>query len=142
MNYWSLRDSLAQVGRFMLVGGSGVVVDFSCYWALTRGFSWWQEHFVLASSVAAIIAASNNFYWNRRWTFRSQEQSWLRQYGGYLLVTGLNILLVQVGLWLAVRFLGWYDLLAKIIILALVTTLYFLVLRQLVFRPAAVSAEV
>ncbi|MBI5466577.1 MAG: GtrA family protein [Candidatus Kerfeldbacteria bacterium] len=136
-NSTSRRSDLGfQAVRFVIVGVSGVGVDMGVYLVLTRGFAWWLAHFVLASTVSSLLAATNNFLWNRRWTFGSLQPAVIRQYFKYLLITGFNIGLVQLGLWLAVRQLGWYDLTAKLVVISLATAVYFLVLRQWVFKDA------
>jgi len=92
-----------QFSRFVLVGLSGVVVDFAVYLALTRTFGFWQQHFVVASSLSSFLAATNNFFWNRRFTFPGTGQSLLSHYTRYLLVTLGYLGLIPAGLWLLVR---------------------------------------
>lgn len=64
-NYLIVRSYILrwfkQFARFVLVGLSGAAVDFGIYLLLTRGFFYWQQHFILASTISSLAAATNNF---------------------------------------------------------------------------------
>jgi dolichol-phosphate mannosyltransferase len=62
--------SWAQLVRFGLVGASGYVVNLAVYTAALQlaGFD-----FRVASATAFLVAVLNNFFWNRRWTFRARD---------------------------------------------------------------------
>jgi len=57
-----------QLLKFGLVGASGYVVNLAAFAALTGGLG---LHHVAAAVGAFCVAISNNFVWNRRWTFDS-----------------------------------------------------------------------
>jgi putative flippase GtrA len=59
-----------QLVKFGLVGGSGYVVNLAVFTALVEGA---DAHHVLAAVVAFGVAVSNNFFWNRHWTFAAGE---------------------------------------------------------------------
>ncbi|UJA21743.1 GtrA family protein [Thermoleophilia bacterium SCSIO 60948] len=63
-----VRANQAQIVRFMAVGGSGYVVNLAVF-SLAFGLGG-LNHFV-ASVIAFLVAVSNNFTWNRLWTFRA-----------------------------------------------------------------------
>jgi len=56
-----------QLVRFGLVGGSGFVVNLAVFWALVHLAG---QDYRLASIAAYLVAVTNNFAWNRFWTFR------------------------------------------------------------------------
>ena len=56
-----------QLVRFGLVGGSGFVVNLLVFWALVHPAG---VDYRLANIAAYLVAVTNNFTWNRRWTFR------------------------------------------------------------------------
>lgn len=56
-----------QLIRFGLVGGSGFVVNLLVFWALVHPAG---ADYRLANIAAYLVAVTNNFGWNRRWTFR------------------------------------------------------------------------
>jgi putative flippase GtrA len=59
-----------QLVRFAVVGASGYVVNLVIYTLLEHGLS---ASYALAATGAFIVALSNNFVWNRLWTFRAGE---------------------------------------------------------------------
>ena len=52
--------------RFCAVGASGYVVNLATYTLCLKGVG---LHYLAAGTVAFVVAVTNNFYWNRRWTF-------------------------------------------------------------------------
>jgi len=56
-----------QLVRFGLVGGSGFVVNLVVFWVLVHPAG---QDYRLASIAAYLVAVTNNFAWNRFWTFR------------------------------------------------------------------------
>jgi len=64
------RDAWLQLLRFGVVGVSGYVVNLAVFaLALNSG----GMSYLLAATVAFLAAVSNNFLWNRRWTFKRDE---------------------------------------------------------------------
>jgi dolichol-phosphate mannosyltransferase len=58
-----------QLFRFALVGGSGYVVNLAVFTVLVQIAA--AGH--IAAAVGAwLVAVANNFFWNRRWTFRAR----------------------------------------------------------------------
>src|ERR1700733_938121 len=55
-----------QLVRFCGVGASGYAVNLISFAVLVHllGVTYW-----VASPIAYLVATSNNFFWNRRWTF-------------------------------------------------------------------------
>jgi putative flippase GtrA len=56
----------AQVLRFSLVGGSGYAINLAVFAALAQGAG---LHHLIAAVLAFCVAVTNNFFWNRYWTF-------------------------------------------------------------------------
>src|ERR1700684_538376 len=65
-----------QLVRFLCVGASGYVVNLISFFILVHPL---QAADKLAFVVAAVIASTNNFFWNRHWTFRAKEDHPVRQ---------------------------------------------------------------
>ncbi len=55
-----------QLGKFLLVGLSGYVVNLAVF---TISLEALNVHHVAAATIAFAVAVSNNFWWNRHWTF-------------------------------------------------------------------------
>jgi putative flippase GtrA len=61
------RPAVRQFIKFCIVGASNVVLDIGVSSALlfVFGMNW-----VLSKCISFLVAVSNSFYWNCRWTFR------------------------------------------------------------------------
>ncbi len=60
----------AQLVRFGTVGASGYVINLAVFAALVHAASADKG---VAATAAFVVALSNNFVWNRLWTFRASE---------------------------------------------------------------------
>ena len=59
----------AQLFKFGVVGGSGYVVNLAVF-ALLTGAA--DAHHIPAAVGAFLVAVTNNFAWNRQWTFKAE----------------------------------------------------------------------
>src|SRR5438874_10597638 len=59
-----------QLAKFAAVGATGYAVNRAVYPALLPGAGW---HYIYAATVSFLVAVSNNYLWNRAWTFRDQR---------------------------------------------------------------------
>ena len=84
----ALRDKphLKQFIKFCIVGVSNVILDFSVFNLLAFHFG---LYWVLATCMSFLVAVSNSFYWNRRWTFNAAQQGKSQQ--RYALFVLINI---------------------------------------------------
>ena len=71
--------------KYCVVGASGYVVNLAVYSALVRGAS---VHYLVAAVCSFLVAVTNNYTWNRLWTFRAQR--------GHVGLQGMRFLLVSV----------------------------------------------
>ena len=55
-----------QLVRFATVGASGYVVNLAVFALLVEGLS---VHYRIGAVAAFLVAVTNNFFWNRHWTF-------------------------------------------------------------------------
>jgi len=74
-----------QLAKFAVVGATGYVVNLAVYTALLRGAGF---HFAAAATCSFLVAVTNNYLWNRLWTFRSQR--------GHVGWQGLRFLIVAL----------------------------------------------
>lgn len=78
------RTNWLELCTFCAVGTSGYVLNLAVYSGLlASGF-----HFLPAAAASFLVAATSNYTWNRRWTFRRQR--------GHLYSQGLRFLVVAV----------------------------------------------
>jgi putative flippase GtrA len=86
-----------QLFKFGLVGGSGYVVNLAVFAALVEGFG---AHYVIGAVGAFCVAVSNNFYWNRHWTFGASDGHAGFQAARFFTVStaalGINLIALQV----------------------------------------------
>ena len=110
-----------QLAKFAAVGATGYVVNLAVYTALLRGAGW---HYVYAATVSFLVAVTNNYLWNRVWTFRDQRGhvgfQGLRFFTVALVAYGANL-----GILSALIALGMDKVAAQAIAIVLVTPLNF-----------------
>jgi putative flippase GtrA len=114
---------LTRVSSFLLVGGSGVLVNSLALFLL---FQWAHLPLLLASALSAELAIVNNFYWNDRWTFGCPQLSW-RRFAQFNLVSLAGLVISTCTLWVLAQQLGLYYLVANLLGIALATVWNFAV---------------
>ena len=60
------QHNWVQLVKFCAVGGSGYVVNLVVF---TLAFELGNLHHLVAATIAFAVAVTNNFWWNRHWTF-------------------------------------------------------------------------
>ncbi|MGI8632274.1 MAG: GtrA family protein [Solirubrobacterales bacterium] len=88
------RANWLQLLRFGLVGGSGYAVNLAVF---TVAFGVLGFHHLTAATAAFAVAVSNNFLWNRHWTFDARAGS-ARTQAVRFLVVSLVAFSVSLGL--------------------------------------------
>ena len=118
-----------QLAKFCTVGASGYVVNLAVYATLLA----LDVHYLLAAVCSFLVAVTNNYLWNRAWTFRHQR--------GHLVFQGFRFLLVStVALGANLAFLsalvalGVPKLPAQALAIALVTPWNFVANKLWSFR--------
>ena len=86
-----------QLVKFLCVGASGYVINLVSFFVLVHPLSAPDK---LAFVLAAVIASTNNFFWNRHWTFGAKEEHPFRQGVRFFLVSFL-VLLFATGIYSA-----------------------------------------
>jgi len=105
------RALLPRIGRFLLVGGLGTLVNMAVLVTLYH-----QLHVALiaASAVATELAIAHNFLWNNYWTFGRRGLS-LNRFARFNVVCVGGQCLTIVTLWLLVRYAGVHYVLANLV---------------------------
>ena len=92
--WWTI---LLRFIRFGIVGFSGMIVDFGVTWLCKEKLRWNKY---LSNSLGFILAATNNYIWNRLWTFQSESQAVAREYISFVVIAviglGLNNLIIYL----------------------------------------------
>ena len=91
------RVVIWKFAKFCAVGFSGMMVDFGTTWLCKEKFGWNKY---VSNSLGFILAASNNYLWNRIWTFHSTNTNIPVEYGKFFLISviglGINNLVIYL----------------------------------------------
>jgi dolichol-phosphate mannosyltransferase len=112
-----------QLVRFGTVGASGYVINLAVFAALLHGASADKG---IAATVAFVVALSNNFVWNRLWTFRASEVHAGFQAARFCVVSLVAFAFNLVVLYALVVGLGVAEVPAQALAIASATPLNFI----------------
>jgi putative flippase GtrA len=120
-----------QLVRFCLVGASGYVVNLIVFATLLRAAG---LHYTAAAVGAFFLAVTNNYAWNRLWTFRVERGPVAEQGARFFVVASLSLgaNLIFLGAFVA---LGVSAIPAQASAIVLATPLNFLGCKLWTFRP-------
>jgi putative flippase GtrA len=121
-----------QLAKFSAVGGSGYVINLAVYTALLRGAGF---HYAAAATCSFLVAVTNNYIWNRLWTFHD-ERGHLGWQGLRFLVVALVAYAANLVLLSGLIALGEDKVVSQAIAVVLVTPLNFLGNKLWSFRRA------
>jgi putative flippase GtrA len=115
----------AQLFQFGVVGATGYVVNLTAFALLTLTF---DVHHITAAILAFCVAVSNNFVWNRIWTFRETAG---RRHAGFQATRFFVVSLGGLGVNLAVLALlvdalGAPDIPSQAVAVAVATPVNFI----------------
>jgi putative flippase GtrA len=80
----SRTHNWVQLAKFCVVGASGYVVNLAVFSVLVS----WGQHYSVAAAISFLVAVTNNYTWNRLWTFRGQR--------GHIAYQGLRFFVVAL----------------------------------------------
>jgi putative flippase GtrA len=112
-----------QLARFCVVGGSGYVVNLAVF---TLAVEVAGLHHLPAAGLAFLVAVTNNFVWNRRWTFDARDGRRRSQAPRFLAVSTTTAAVAAALLELLVSSLGAPEVPAQAASIVLATPLSFL----------------
>ncbi len=114
------RTNWVQLVKFGIVGASGYVVNLFVFAALLG----WGAH--VAAAISFVVAAANNYFWNRHWTFVHQKAHVGAQGARFFIVSLVAFAVNQLWLVLFIDLLHWRKIVSQAIAIILVTPLNFL----------------
>ena len=112
-----------QLVRFGAVGASGYVVNLAVFALLVHAAS---VDYRLAATGAFLVALTNNFVWNRIWTFRARAGHAGFQAARFFVVSVCAFAFNLAVLWALVEALGAPEVPAQALAIAAATPLNFL----------------
>ena len=111
-----------QLAKFCTVGATGYVVNLAVFSLLVLWADW---HHLPAATASFLVAVTNNYFWNRHWTFRAQRGHVAYQGARFLVVSTLALGANLVVLHLLVT-AGLGEIPAQAIAIVLVTPINFI----------------
>ncbi len=115
------RQNWFQLARFCAVGASGYAVNLVVYTGLLHGA---DVHYLLAATGSFFVAVTNNYTWNRVWTFRGQRGHVAYQGIRFFVVSAIALVANLALLHVLVQ-VGVGKVLAQAVAIVLVTPLNF-----------------
>jgi dolichol-phosphate mannosyltransferase len=112
-----------QLGKFLLVGLSGYAVNLAVF---TFSLQVLSVHHLGAASLAFAVAVSNNFWWNRHWTFAARNGHAGFQAARFFAVSVVAFLIQVTILELLISSAGMPKVAAQAVSLVLATPVNFI----------------
>ena len=91
--------------KFIIVGFSGMIVDFSITILLKEKL---KIHRYISSSAGFTFAATSNYLFNRLWTFESNNPKVLVEYSTFLIISLIGLFINNLFLYLFEKKLRFY----------------------------------
>ena len=125
------RANWEQLVKFCVVGASGYVVNLAVF---SFAFLVLDLHYISAAVCSFLVAVTNNYAWNRLWTFSEQRGHIAWQGMRFLVVStlALGANLVVLTVFVAV---GLPEVLAQAVAIVLVTPINFVGNKLWSFGP-------
>jgi len=101
------RRGVRQFVKFGVVGVSSTVIDWGIYLLLTRIFG---IFYLMAKILSFSVALFNSYFWNRRWTFRSNDPKKLHEFIKFLFISIVGVVLNSSIMYISVEHLKLNDL--------------------------------
>ena len=114
------RDNWVQLAKFGVVGALGYAVNLGVY-SLLLGLG---AH--TAAAISFVIAAANNYWWNRHWTFVKTKGHFGYQGVRFFIVSGVAFAANQIWLFVFLDGFGLGKVVSQAISILLVMPLNFL----------------
>jgi putative flippase GtrA len=125
------RKNWEQLAQFCLVGATGYLVNLAVYALLLDVVG---LHYISAAVGSFVVAVTNNYTWNRLWTFRAQRGHVAYQGMRFLVISTLALLANLAVLYLLVS-VGLGEVVAQAIAIVLVTPVNFVGNKLWSFGP-------
>ena len=116
------RANWEQLLKFCIVGATGYVVNLAVYALLVKAAG---IHYIPAAICSFLVAVTNNYTWNRVWTFRAERGHYGYQGMRFLVVSTLALVANLVVLQILVD-AGLDKVVAQAIAIVLVTPVNFI----------------
>jgi len=117
--------------KFSFVGLFNTLLDFFIYYSLSR---WLGINFLIANAVAFICAATASYFLNRNITFKVKTVASIKEFGYYVLLGAITLIIVETFMYFGVDVYKFNDLLTKFLATLISVLLNFTFSKWVVFR--------
>lgn len=117
------KEFLSKFIKFGIVGFSGLFVDFGITFLCKEKI---RIEKYISNGIGFTLAATSNYFLNRWWTFQSQNPEIFIEYGKFILVSLIGLIINTSILWLLVSKFKKHFYLSKVFAIAIVTVWNFL----------------
>lgn len=115
--------------KFILVGFTGLIIDFSITWFLKEKL---RANQYLANSMGFSVAATTNYMLNRLWTFNSQNEQVLIEFGSFIAIALVGLVINNSFLYLFEKRFPFYV--SKFLAILVTTSWNFIANYMYTFR--------
>ena len=131
------RHNWVQLVKFAVVGGSGYVVNLAVFAAAVE---LGDVHHLVAATMAFVVAVTNNFWWNRHWTFGARDGHAGFQAARFFSVSVVAFLFGAAVLEVLVNLAGVPEIAAQAVSIVAATPLNFVGNKMWSFGPTGVDS--
>lgn len=128
------KETFWQFVKFCLVGVINTIIDYGVYLFFSRELGLF---FLYANMLAILVAMTLSFFVNKYWTFNNFEKKLKSQYAKFFLIGVVYFFLYNIIFYLCVHNLKIYDLLAKLIAIAIGLCWNFVANKYWTFRKSS-----
>ena len=118
--------------KFGLVGFSGLFIDFGITYITKEKLNIPKY---VANAIGFVAAATSNYFFNRVWTFKSNNPEVMVEFTEFFLISLIGLGLNTLLLWILVSKFKMNFYLAKVFAIGLVTIWNFLANAFITFNP-------
>lgn len=112
-----MHDIFWKLVKFSVVGGSGLVIDFGLTYLAKERLN---VNKYVANAIGFTVAASTNFFLNKRWTFGNTSPQVVNQYTLFFTIALVGLALNQIILYVLHHYFRTNFYLAKLVATGLV----------------------
>lgn len=118
-----------QIVKFILVGGTAFIIDFSIYYLSTEVLS---VPYLIAGIISFVVSLIFNYLMSIKWVFRVNHKQTIKEIGLFVMLSVLGLGINQLVLFLAVEIMGLHHIQAKIIATVVVMVFNFITRKLLI----------
>ena len=125
------RTGVRQFMKFAIVGFGNFLFDTAIYFVETRFLN---VGVIIAKTISFVASATSSYYFNRKWTFRSNQKNITRQYLKFIFISGIGLAINVSSFYLFHKTLGIYDLISLVFATAITTFWNFTANKKWTFK--------